>query len=165
MTDRERRRTAPLVIRRAMVEDAEAIGALAASLSHFFTVHPDGAGAERFLETLAPPALRAYICAPAFAYWVGCVENRLVGVVALRDGKHLFHLFVAPSLHGRGFGRCLWNHAKAAAVAAGNRSGFTVNATPCAQPIYERFGFTAVGPRVETNGVAYIPMKLDRLAG
>jgi hypothetical protein len=45
-------------------------------------------------------------------------------------------------------------------LAAGNHRGFTVNSTPYAMPVYERFGFKATGPRVETRGIAFVPMEL-----
>lgn len=46
------------------------------------------------------------------------------------------------------------------AVCEANPGYFTVNSTPYAQPVYERFGFVATGPRVETKGIAFVPMHL-----
>ncbi|WP_436132438.1 GNAT family N-acetyltransferase [Acidovorax sp. LjRoot129] len=34
----------------------------------------------------------------------------------------------------------------------------TVNATPFAHGFYERMGFVATGPAVQTAGIAFIPM-------
>lgn len=58
----------------------------------------------------------------------------------------------------------VWKHARAEAQAAGNPGGFSVNSTPVAVPVYERFGFQAAGPRVEMNGIAYVPMRLESAA-
>jgi GNAT superfamily N-acetyltransferase len=80
--------------------------------------------------------------------------------VAVRDTTHLYHLFVRQEFQGRGLSRELWQHAKEAAIAAGNRCGFTVNSSPYAVPVYERFGFKATGPRIETHGIAFVPMEL-----
>lgn len=147
-------------IRPATAEHAEAISAVIKSVARYFTLHPEGQGAETFLRSIEPAAIRGLIAAPNFRYYVGFVDHQVAGVVALRDTTHLYHLFVVPAFQRRGLSRELWLHAKAAAAAAGNRHGFTVNATPYAVPVYERFGFKATGPRAETHGIAFVPMKL-----
>ena len=58
-------------------------------------------------------------------YHVAEDAGRLVGVVAVRDNKHLYHLFVAEPHQGQGLARELWSVAKAACVAAGNSGEFT----------------------------------------
>jgi predicted GNAT family N-acyltransferase len=82
----------------------------------------------------------------------------LAGVVVVRDGTHLFHLFVAESFQGRGWARQLWQHALFH-IATGTTPDVTVNATLRAQGFYERMGFVASGPAVETRGVAFVPMR------
>ena len=147
-------------IRRATPADAEAISALILGVSGYFTLHPDGVGAEEFLETISPDAIRGYLTSPDFAYRVAEDEGGLGGVVAVRENRHLYHLFVAPSGHRRGLARRLWTGAMEAALRAGNPGEFTVNSTPYAVPVYERFGFVPTGPRVETKGIAFVPMRL-----
>jgi GNAT superfamily N-acetyltransferase len=147
-------------IRRAMPEDAEAISALIKSVAHYFTVHPEGLGAEGFLKTIEPAATCANISAPNFHYAVGHIDQQLVGIVALRDTTHLYHLFVDQAFQKQGLSRQLWLHAKEASIAAGNHLGITVNASVYAVPVYERFGFAATGSRVETHGIAFLPMAL-----
>jgi GNAT superfamily N-acetyltransferase len=144
----------------ATPDQADAISALIQSVKHHFTLHPDGVGAEAFLQGIEPGAIRGYIQAPNIRYYVGLVDQQLAGVVAMRDGAHLYHLFVRPAFQGQGLGRALWQHAKDAALASGLHSRFTVNSSPYAVPVYVRFGFAATGPRVETRGVAFVPMEL-----
>ncbi len=148
-------------IRRAGTEDAEAISQLIRGLARYFTLDPQGHGAEAFLKSIEPSAIKGYISASNFSYFIGHVESQLAGVVAVRDNTHLYHLFVGQEFQGQGLSSQLWQHAKTSAAAAGNRVAFTVNSTPYAVPVYERFGFKASGPRVETNGIAYVPMRLD----
>jgi GNAT superfamily N-acetyltransferase len=149
-----------LEIRRATARDAKPISTLIKGLAHFFTLHPQGQGADVFLQSIEPAAIEGYISAPNFSYFVGYGEHRLAGVVAIRDNTHLYHLFVAQEYQGRGWSRQLWEHAKEVALSEGNHQGFTVNSTPHAVPVYERFGFKATGPRVEANGIAFVPMQL-----
>lgn len=147
-------------IRPATIDDAQAISVLIKSVAHYFTLHPQGQGAETFLQSIEPASIALYINSPNFAFFVGLIDQQLAGVVALRDNQHLHHLFVGQAWQGQGLSRQLWLHAKEAAMVACNHQGFTVNATPFAVPVYERFGFTATGPRIETKGIAFVPMEL-----
>lgn len=146
-------------IRRAGVEDAPAISALITSHLPLLTVRPDGAGAGRFLESIAPQAIEVYVTAPNFRYGVAESGSRLAGVVAVRDGTHLFHLFVAGGLQRQGLARRLWAHAMLQAQSSGPVETFTVNASLFAVPAYERLGFVVCGKPVEQHGVAFVPMR------
>ena len=148
-------------IRRATAEDAEAISQLIKGVAHYFTLDPQGHGAEAFLQSVEPAAIQDYVTSPNFSYFVGIGRGQLAGVVAVRDNSHLYHLFVGQKFQGQGLSRQLWQHAKAVAISAGNLASFTVNSTRYAVPVYERFGFKATGPCVETKGIAYVPMRLE----
>lgn len=143
-------------MRKAMREDAVAISALINDLMPFMTLAPDGAGAEQFMLSMSQGAVERYVIGEEYQYWTGWIDGDLAGVVALRKGTHLFHLYVARRYHGQGLARQLWRTARAASPAP----GMTVNASLYALPMYEHFGFAATGPRVEEHGIAYVPMKL-----
>lgn len=149
-------------IRTANPKDAKAISTLICSVSHYFTLHPEGVGAEAFLETISEKAIEGYINAANFHYLVGFKDGALAGVVAIRDNKHLYHLFVSPQFQRRGVAKELWSVAMSYAVQHGNSGEFTVNSTPYAAPVYASFGFEATGQRVETKGIAFIPMKFSQ---
>ena len=147
-------------IRPATPEDAAAISALVLSVAHFFTLNPEGRGADAFLQTLQPDAVAARLAAASFTTWVavadgGEVRGARAGVIVVRGGNHLFHLFVAERFQGLGWARQLWLHALSH---LGASTRITVNATPFAQGFYERMGFVATGPRVQAGGIAFIPM-------
>lgn len=147
-------------IRPAVVDDADAISALIGSVMHHLTLHPDGAGAERFIETMAPPAIAQAISAPNMRYLAGFDAGCLAGAVALRDNRHLFHLFVAPAFQRRGYARRLWDVVRDEAIESGNPGYFTVNSSIFAVPLYKTLGFRATGERTEMNGIAFLPMAL-----
>ena len=86
----------------ASVDDAPAISRLITAVAHYFTLHPQGVGAEDFLKTVSAPALASYIADPRFAYFKAVENGTLAGVVAVRDGSHLYHLFVDASFQRRG---------------------------------------------------------------
>lgn len=147
-------------IRTAVTADAEAISALIGSVMHHLTLDPDGVGAERFIETMTPPAIAQAIGAPNMRYLAGIDSGCLAGAVALRDNRHLFHLFVAPAFQRRGYARRLWSVVRDEAIARGNPGYFTVNSSMYAVPLYESLGFCACGERTEMNGIAFLPMAL-----
>ncbi|MBS0343877.1 MAG: GNAT family N-acetyltransferase [Proteobacteria bacterium] len=147
-------------IRRATRDDASAISALILSLAHHFLLHADGSGADAFLLALGPAGIERNIAATELDYYVGMVGSQMAGVVAVRHTTHLFHLFVGHAFQRRGVARALWSHVKAVYEWPSASAPTTVNSTPFALSFYERIGFQATGPRVETNGIAFIPMQL-----
>lgn len=149
-----------LRIRRATSDDASAVSALILSLAHHFLLHTDGSDADAFLLALEPAGIERNIAAAEFDYYVGMVGSQLAGVVAVRHGTHLFHLFVREAFQRRGVARALWSHVKGVYGWPSASVMTTVNSTPFALSFYERVGFRAAGPRAETNGIAFIPMQL-----
>ncbi len=152
--------TALLVLRAAHAGDAEAIAALIASLAPAFFVSPDGAGTAPFLASVSAAAEAGYLADPRYRFWLLADERgALAGFIASRDTSHLFHLFVAPAWQGHGLARRLWQAMHDAAIDAGHRGGFTVNASLNAEPVYARFGFVPEGEVQRVHGVAYQPMR------
>ncbi|HEY1044650.1 MAG TPA: GNAT family N-acetyltransferase [Telluria sp.] len=152
---------ATMDIRPAIPSDADAISALIASVMHHLTLHPDGHGAEKFIETMSPSAIAAAIGASNMRYLAGFEDGRLAGAVALRDNRHLFHLFVAPGFQRRGHATRLWEAVRDEAVERGNPGQFTVNSSIYAVPLYAALGFRPAGERTEANGIAFLPMALE----
>ena len=148
-----------MLTRPATVDDAPAISALIHYSLAQLTVDPSGAGAEQFLVHVTPQAIRGYIESPNFRYRVALAEEGLAGVVAVRNGSHLYHLFVQPMRQGQGLGRQLWTLARRELFEAGAQT-LTVNSSANAVPAYQAFGFVVCGEGVEQNGVAFIPMRL-----
>ena len=149
-----------ITLRPALVADAPAIVALIDDLMPFLTLHPDGAGAEKFIAHCRLPAIENYLSQEKYQYQIAHLGGQLAGVVAMRDNTHLFHLFVPRALHRRGIALYLWQAARAASIARGNTTGFTVNSSVFALPFYESLGFVATAPKVEADGIAYVPMRM-----
>ncbi|RZJ15296.1 MAG: GNAT family N-acetyltransferase [Acidovorax sp.] len=143
-------------IRPATTGDAAAISRLILSLARFFTVDPGGRGAEDFLLSLQPDAVAARLASASFKTWVAVADGSdVAGVIVVRGGHHIFHLFVAEAFQAQGGARALWRHVLPH-LPPGAR--VTVNATLFAHGFYERMGFVATGPAVQTAGIAFIPM-------
>lgn len=155
-----------LVIRVAERDDADDISELVGGLAVAFLRDPDAGDDAPILRSFTPEAIARYVTGEQYLYYVADIGGRIVGVAALRDDSnvfHLFHLFVAPEWQGLGISTRLWAAARDAALDEGDVPAdgtFTVNSAIGAVPVYERFGFVAVGPKVEKNGIAFVPMKL-----
>ncbi|WP_235211722.1 GNAT family N-acetyltransferase [Janthinobacterium sp. RA13] len=152
------------ILRPALVADASAIVALIDDLMPFLTLHPDGAGAEKFIEHCRQPAIEGYLSQSRYAYQLAYIDGALAGVVAMRDNTHLFHMFVPRAMHRRGMARRLWQAARDASLAKGDVTAFTVNSSMYALPLYTSLGFVATGPKVEEGGIAFVPMRMELTA-
>ncbi len=83
-------------------------------------------------------------------------ENRIVGVIELKEGRHLAMLFVDPACQGQGIG-----HALLQAVLPQLRTpAMSVRASLNAVPAYQRYGFVIDGEVGEFNGLVYQPLSL-----
>jgi GNAT superfamily N-acetyltransferase len=149
-------------IRAASANDARSISGLLRSLSHTYVASPAAPGAERLLATLTEGSIAAFISRADVFYLVAESANgELAGAAAMQDHRAVAHLFVSPSYQGLGLGRRLWESLRDDALRAGNPGSFTVKSSVGAVPIYEKFGFRVVSPRVEKDGGVYVPMALE----
>jgi GNAT superfamily N-acetyltransferase len=143
--------------------DAEAIAALIDSFRSELTDDPSGAGAEKYLASVSVEAERKYLVSERYRYLVAYSDSQLTGFIAIRDGSHLFHLFVERSHQRQGIGRRLWERALAELCAPSNDGGFTVNSTLRAVPVYQALGFVPAGSIQSMHGISFLPMRRPAL--
>ncbi|QNP40169.1 GNAT family N-acetyltransferase [Lysobacter solisilvae (ex Woo and Kim 2020)] len=148
-----------ITIRPGIEADAPAISGLIIGLSHFYIADPASPDAQDFLATLAPEAVSARITAPNFRHYVAMDDTQLCGFAAVRDGSHLYHLFVRSDLHGRGLARALWLRILADLEGV---ERFTVNSSLFAVPVYERLGFVATAAPQTDAVPAFVSMAYRR---
>jgi GNAT superfamily N-acetyltransferase len=147
-------------IRPGVSVDAKAVASLIASFQPILTLEPSGAGAEQYLASVSEEAERQYLESPRYAYLVAELEGQVAGVVAMRDNKHLFHLFVAAAHQRAGIARALWEQARQLSQRGGPVAEFTVNASFNSVPVYRSFGFVPAGAVTQVHGIAFLPMRL-----
>lgn len=94
----------------------------------------------------------------ALKIWAALREERLVGVLALRDGRHICLLFVDPCFHKQGIARSLVQTAAAFARENGQKQ-LTVNSSPYAVPVYHRLGFSDLSAEQTADGIRFTPMR------
>src|SRR5205814_9879817 len=104
--------------------DAEAIAGLIASFQGDRTNDPSGAGAERYLASVSVQAEREYLASARYRYLLAYSGSQLAGFIAIRDGSHLFHLFVERAHQRQGIGRLLWERALRELCVSSSDGGF-----------------------------------------
>jgi GNAT superfamily N-acetyltransferase len=145
--------------RAGLPADAEAIASLIASFQSELTDDPSGAGAEKFLASVSVQAEREYLASERYRYLLACSGSHLAGFIAIRDGSHLFHLFVERSYQRQGIARRLWERAWRELCAPSSDGGFTVNSSASAVPAYQAFGFVPAGSTRSVDGISFLPMQ------
>lgn len=148
-------------IRVATPDDSESISKLVSELSVKYIVNEfTRGGADHLLASMSPDAIRKYIDC-GYDYHVAEMDGRIIGVVGIKDNRHLFHLFVAGKFQRQGIAKELWQVSMGACLSRGNPGEFTVNSSSYATAVYEKLGFVAQSGPQEKNGVVFIPMKLE----
>lgn len=81
-------------------------------------------------------------------------DERIVGVVELKEGRHLAMLFVDPGCQGQGIGHALFQ----AVLPHLRAPQMTVRASLNAVATYQRYGFVPDGEVGQFNGLVYQPL-------
>ena len=139
--------------------DAEAIVRLISSFQSDLTDDPSGAGAEAYLASVSAQAEREYLTSPRYRYLLAYAGPHLAGFIAIRDGSHLFHLFVGRVHQRQGLGRLLWRQALRELCTPNSEGVFTVNSSLSAVPVYLSFGFAPAGSTQSAHGISFLPMR------
>ncbi len=86
------------------------------------------------------------------------VEEKIIGLISLREVNHISLLFVDEKYHKQGIGRALMNYAAAYLYEEKGKIFCTVNAAPYAVEFYKKIGFHAVKQEESRDGIRYTPM-------
>ena len=143
--------------------DAEAIAGLIASFQSELTDDPSGARAEEYLASVSLEAEREYLASERYRYLVVYSDSQLAGFIAIRDGSHLFHLFVERLHQRQGIARRLWERALEELCAPGSDGAFTVNSSLSAVPVYRALGFVPAGSIQSMHGISFLPTRRPTL--
>lgn len=117
-------------------------------------------GVETFRQFIDVEEFRPRFLADGFFAWGCFVENEMVGMIAMRERKHITLFFVKEEYHQLGIGKQLFALAKMTAVLEGAKE-MTVNSSPFALEVYERLGFERTDELQIMDGIQFIPMKMN----
>jgi GNAT superfamily N-acetyltransferase len=88
------------------------------------------------------------------------IDERIVGILGVRNVNHVSLLFVDRDHHHQGIGTSLMNKYFADARREGI-THVTVNASPYAVGFYHRIGFIDVKEEIEKDGIRFTPMRME----
>ena len=150
-----------MLIRKAEISDAGQISAVISRLSvKYIACEFSAEGRQRLLDSISPVRIRKHI-ESEYDYFVAENDGEVIGVVALKDDCHLYHLFVAESHQRCGIATKLWELVFELSLKRGNKDGISVNSSRYAQRFYEHLGFVALSGPGTRKGVISIPMRFE----
>ena len=149
-------------IRKATEQDSAAISTLIRSVANLY-VQEDfltDIGKVKFFNSTSQNSIADYL-KDGYLYWLAECERETRGVIAIKENKHIFHLFVHPKFHGKGIASALWDRAFQHALQKGNPGNFTVFSSSFAHNLYKKWGFRDTKAFMIKNGIRSIPMSLE----
>ncbi|MDY5985749.1 MAG: GNAT family N-acetyltransferase, partial [Lachnoclostridium sp.] len=81
--------------------------------------------------------------------------DTLVGVLSMRDPRHISSFFVDAAYHRRGIGRRLFDSMRRDYAC----QVFTVNSSPYAVEVYRHLGFVPTASEQTVDGMLFTPMR------
>jgi len=90
------------------------------------------------------------------------VQNRMVGMIEIRDYQHVAMLFVDGAFQRKGISRKLLR--QALEICRENKPELrqvTVHSSPNSVHVYKRFGFVPTSSEQVINGIRFTPMTLE----
>ena len=137
--------------RRADKDDAKYLKILVSSLSYLYLSQDNLDLPQWFSTSIGIEQFEARLKSVDFTNIVAEIDNCIVGYISIQDNNHLYHLFVSQEYQGKGIARQLWIEAQKTCLS----SKYTVNSSIYGIPVYEKFGFVAVGSTREKDGIKY----------
>lgn len=144
-------------IRQATPIDARPISSLVKSLAHYYLDDADNDLPEWLANTLTEDAFLQRINSSEYNNFLCEQDGQVIGYGSMKKPNHLYHLFVAEAFQGKGISRKLWEQL----IAEESNATYTLRSSIFAIPVYERFGFKAVGERGTKDGVSFQPMAFE----
>ena len=149
-----------IVIRKAVMADWEkTINMVWRTFLKFDAKDYSTQGIDSFRDFLSDPLLRRMFLLGTYNMYVATCQNKIVGMVSLRDENHISLLFVDEAYHKRGIGRDLIGVIGDFVKEEYGKKEITVNAAPYGLEFYKKIGFTSVTPLMENDGITYTTMK------
>jgi len=148
-------------IRRANLSDAPAISQLILSLVKEFISHEyTQQGEQVMINSMSETAITHNINR-GLEYFVALKPNTrqpLIGVLAIKNKNHIYHLFVDKNHHHQNIAKQLWQHY----LALEDVSQCSVNSSKYAIGFYQSIGFKATDDVYEKEGVTCYPMVREK---
>jgi GNAT superfamily N-acetyltransferase len=146
-------------IRRATIEDAQRISELAQEIALQFIVDEfSKKGRALYLQELAPEVIAKRLGDKEFWFLIAEDGKVPVGIAAMQNGWHLYHLLVAKGYQRGGLAGRLWQILRDEALRVAPPRRFKANVPRYAIAAFRRLGFKNEGEIRDEKGVVFQPM-------
>ena len=139
-------------IRKATVQDTLAIANVIVPFADALISSEEGR--KRF----QPDILQTIFDRADIHYFIGEINQKIVGVVAYMAPAHFMHFFLDPAYQGQGYGRQMWNFLEKQ-IRGQDHQKITVKSSLYGFNIYKKFGFVETGELTHEHGIRFIPME------
>ena len=116
-------------------------------------------GIKSFQDFITDSVLHRMFLMGSYQLFVACENNRVVGMISLRNETHISLLFVEAACHRRGIGRALIEYLSDYVKKEEGCRRITVNAAPYAVGFYHKLGFYDTQQEQASDGIRYTPME------
>lgn len=117
-------------------------------------------GIENFRKFVNDDMLRKMFLAGHYQLFVAVEKDKYVGILSLREKKHISLLFVDPMYHRNGVATALIRYAIRYAIEEEGVYTLTVNSSPYAVGFYHKMGFRDTAPETTADGIRFTPMEI-----
>lgn len=147
---------APLTVRTMLQRDLRAVSKVCIrAFRHSVAATLSREGGRTFARVTRPKAFAERMQNDNLMF-VAEKAGRVVGVIELKEGRHIAMFFIEPDCQRQGVGRRLLDHA----CLHTREPVLTVNASLTSVSAYQRFGFQHNGEVDESGGLVYQPMQI-----
>lgn len=116
-------------------------------------------GVENFNNFITDNNLYQRFCEGKYPMFVAYDQDKIIGMITLRNESHISLLFVDEKYHKQGVGRALIHCMFEFEKEQFKQWRTTVFASPYGKEFYHRLGFSDIGPEMERDGIRYTPME------
>lgn len=118
-------------------------------------------GVDSFRSFITDDILHRMFRVGSYELFLAMHDGDILGMITLRNISHISLLFVEEAYHRRGIGRALVEYVETYLKEETGASFITVDSSPYGIAFYESLGFIARGGLTTTQGITYLPMKLE----
>mgnify|MGYP001056338891 FL=1 len=116
-------------------------------------------GIRNFNDFITDQSLFRMFADGKYPLFVACLEDRVIGMITLRNESHISLLFVDEAYQRQGVGSALLQYIFAYLKEESGCRRVTVFAAPFGIGFYHRMGFADLGPQMAKQGIIYTPME------
>lgn len=117
-------------------------------------------GIKSFEDFITDETLHKMFLRGNYQMFVALEQEKIVGIITLRNESHISLLFVDEKYHRKGIGKSLIHCLAEYARTELGVFRLTVNAAPYGVEFYHKVGFKDMGSEMQNSGIRYTPMEL-----